>query len=598
MNESIVRVSKVFFGWKIVLLSLLYAVPGQYDTSTRLFLTGCDPDASWFWRVLAHGIEKLAIWDSVFYVHGAERGLIYEHEWAFGRGWSFLIGVLTPKSLTEWADSPLKSTYYYGLTGVVIAIASHYLATIVLYYLTKRMFTYRKDCERYARVVATLYALSPAGTFLIAGYAESTFALASFVGLYLRERHYYVFAGMAFALSCSLRGNGVLWGLLFLYDLANLSLSLLQNLTGLQLLGTGNLFFSRKEPKREALRGSDDEGKPEIREAGHGGLGASPQQNSLRAHETEDLFFSRKEPKGGALRGHNEEGRPEIREADPGGLGASPQQNSLRAHETEDLFFSRKEPKGEALRGYNEEGRPEIREADPGGLGASPQQNYSTGKSSSNEASQRVLLSKGNTLRGRNLREIGQGGPEIREADPGGLGAKTEPKVIMLQMVRVVAGGSIIGLMVVGLQLYPYLLFCPGRPWCENAVPSIFGYVQAEYWNVGFLRYWTPNNIPNFVFGAPTLYLLYRSLGYYRNEAALRPLLLVQLVVLVAAVCVYHVQIITRIATCLPAMYWYVGSLLTSTNLTQVKQGKRVVNYFVLWTMAHAILFGAFLPPA
>lgn len=165
-------------------------------------------------------------------------------------------------------------------------------------------------------------------------------------------------------------------------------------------------------------------------------------------------------------------------------------------------------------------------------------------------------------------------------------------------MVRVIVGGTLIGLMVIGLQLYPYLLFCPGRPWCEKTIPSIFGYVQSEYWNVGFMRYWTPNNIPNFLFGGPTLYLLYRSLVYYRHERVLRPVLLVQLVVLVTALLVYHVQIITRIATCLPAMYWYVGSLLTSTNLTQVKMGKRVVNYFILWTMAHAILFGAFLPPA
>lgn len=451
MNESILKVSKVFFGYKLVLTSLLYAVPRQYDTSTHLFLTGCEADASMPWKVLAHGIEKLVIWDSVFYVHGAERGLIYEHEWAFGRLWSLLIGYLTPKRLVEWDESPLGSTYYYGLTGILISIASHYLSTIVLYYLTKLVFDRRKDSERYARIVATLYALSPAGMFLIAGYSESSFALASFVGLYLRQRGYYILSGVSFAISCGLRGNGILWGLVFLYDLAKLSV---------MMLGKLGEFTSQT-----GVRGS--------KELGWG-----------------DGLFSRKEPIGGAPRG---------REA-----------------------------------------------ADPRGLEDGPQ----------------------------NI------------------------KAIAIKMIRVIIGGSLIGAMVIGLQLYPYLLFCPGRPWCENTVPSIFGYVQSEYWNVGFMKYWTPNNVPNFLFGAPTLYLLYKSFGHYRHMYVLHPLLLVQGVIFVAAVFVYHVQIITRIATCLPVMYWYVGSLLTSTNLKQVKQGKRVVKYFILWTMAHAILFGAFLPPA
>mgnify|MGYP001807012590 CR=1 FL=1 len=29
------------------------------------------------------------------------------------------------------------------------------------------------------------------------------------------------------------------------------------------------------------------------------------------------------------------------------------------------------------------------------------------------------------------------------------------------------------------------------RPWCSSRVPYVYGFVQLLYWNVGFLRYWT-----------------------------------------------------------------------------------------------------------
>ncbi len=29
------------------------------------------------------------------------------------------------------------------------------------------------------------------------------------------------------------------------------------------------------------------------------------------------------------------------------------------------------------------------------------------------------------------------------------------------------------------------------RPWCSSRLPYVYGFVQSEYWNVGFMRYWT-----------------------------------------------------------------------------------------------------------
>ena len=52
------------------------------------------------------------------------------------------------------------------------------------------------------------------------------------------------------------------------------------------------------------------------------------------------------------------------------------------------------------------------------------------------------------------------------------------------------------------------------RPiWCERLIPSIYTHVQAHYWGVGFLKYWTVSNLPLFLLAAPMLALLAVS-GY------------------------------------------------------------------------------------
>lgn len=43
-------------------------------------------------------------------------------------------------------------------------------------------------------------------------------------------------------------------------------------------------------------------------------------------------------------------------------------------------------------------------------------------------------------------------------------------------------------------------------PWCDQAWPwwpSVYGYVQREYWNVGLLRYWHAGQVGE---GRPSVY--------------------------------------------------------------------------------------------
>ncbi|THV01251.1 hypothetical protein K435DRAFT_963600 [Dendrothele bispora CBS 962.96] len=41
--------------------------------------------------------------------------------------------------------------------------------------------------------------------------------------------------------------------------------------------------------------------------------------------------------------------------------------------------------------------------------------------------------------------------------------------------------------------------------WCNQTFPSIYTHAQKTYWDVGLLRYWTPQQIPNFLLAVPPL---------------------------------------------------------------------------------------------
>lgn len=137
-----------------------------------------------------------------------------------------------------------------ALAGILISNLSHFLAVISLYKLTFQLVSSTakqpQERARIAFAAAILHTVSPAGIFLSAPYGESIFACLSFAGmlayahaLHLRKENAAreasggiskaeilntVQSGLLFGLAATVRGNGLLNGILFLWDAMELVL--------------------------------------------------------------------------------------------------------------------------------------------------------------------------------------------------------------------------------------------------------------------------------------------------------------------------------------------------------------------------------------
>ncbi|PKS11346.1 hypothetical protein jhhlp_003108 [Lomentospora prolificans] len=187
-----------------------------------------------------------------------------------------------------------------------------------------------------------------------------------------------------------------------------------------------------------------------------------------------------------------------------------------------------------------------------------------------------------------------------------------------LAVVPPTVGGALVGLGSVVPQAAAYLRYCSDasgtgglRPWCTKLVPSIYNFVQEHYWNTGFLRYWTPGNIPLFFLAFPMLALMFTS--SYKTAVPLVPALsslgstppsnrlllslsLGQGLLALLALFSYHVQISTRLASAYPIWYVWVAQSLSSRSSGDLP--RNVVMYMVLYAAIQGVLFASFLPPA
>lgn len=137
---------------------------------------------------------------------------------------------------------------------------------VILYQLTAQLIPYSAlSGSKIAFTAASLHILSPAGLFLSAPYGESTFAFLNFAGMssYARavqlrysprqssfkaEVFYTVGSGIFLAIAASIRGNGLLNGILFAWDalealLQQRTLKSIQALGRLAAIGTAGMLI-------------------------------------------------------------------------------------------------------------------------------------------------------------------------------------------------------------------------------------------------------------------------------------------------------------------------------------------------------------------
>jgi phosphatidylinositol glycan class V len=166
-------------------------------------------------------------------------------------------------------------------------------------------------------------------------------------------------------------------------------------------------------------------------------------------------------------------------------------------------------------------------------------------------------------------------------------------------------------------QYTAYQTFCINSsapaPWCARNPPTIYTYVQSTYWNVGFLRYWTISQLPNFLLAAPILLLLmyftirqiYKAGRLIMSSTkppptlpflspSITPHAIHALFLTTTLLFGSHTQIALRLAGSMPFTYWAAAWLLIERPVW----GKWWVGWSVVWGFVSIVLWSTFLPPA
>ncbi|EDO18075.1 hypothetical protein Kpol_1045p62 [Vanderwaltozyma polyspora DSM 70294] len=166
----------------------------------------------------------------------------------------------------------------------------------------------------------------------------------------------------------------------------------------------------------------------------------------------------------------------------------------------------------------------------------------------------------------------------------------------------------------------PFNTYCPERgEWCQTQIIkslpftkiSFYNFIQLHYWNVGFLKYWTLNNIPNFLFAIPNIIVLSYSTIYFTKIyplVNLTPLVWITRTLVILLLFFAHTQIINRVSSFIPLHLWYLADRLVKNTIIkkddneELKGDDKIVKIYIYWLIIwiplQTILFACFLPPA
>ncbi|KAL8850777.1 MAG: hypothetical protein Q9221_004275 [Calogaya cf. arnoldii] len=182
--------------------------------------------------------DKLTRWDAIYFVNIAHRAAKFEQEWAFNGGYAKTVGILSRVLFA--AHIGVVET---AVAGILVSLIAHLMSVLVLYQTTKLISAspLSHDNLSFAFISASLHIISPAGLFLSAPYAESSFSFLHFVGFHLYassvQAHHdgkmslrdvlVILSGLGFGLATTFRSNGLLSGLIFCFDIVK-TISLFQ----------------------------------------------------------------------------------------------------------------------------------------------------------------------------------------------------------------------------------------------------------------------------------------------------------------------------------------------------------------------------------
>jgi GPI mannosyltransferase 2 len=90
--------------WKLLLLFIAVFSPGPgYDTSASLFSLNA-AEGRQLPLATQYILGKLTRWDAIYFVKIADRGYVFEQEWAFGWGFTRLISLCAAGEKFLWSQ--------------------------------------------------------------------------------------------------------------------------------------------------------------------------------------------------------------------------------------------------------------------------------------------------------------------------------------------------------------------------------------------------------------------------------------------------------------------------------------------------------------
>lgn len=138
--------------------------------------------------------------------------------------------------------------------------------------------------------------------------------------------------------------------------------------------------------------------------------------------------------------------------------------------------------------------------------------------------------------------------------------------------------------------------------WCLRRIPNIYSYVQTKYWNVGAFKYYTLTQLPNFIIAGPMLALSFYGLVNNRDVLLFRtkqkqviPFYYLWLSLLVFSLVFVHIQVVNRLFSFLPPVFWTLATLYENLN---IKHRKILLSIVGLYYSSIGFMIACFYPPA